>query len=343
MNALLSLLLASALPAASPASIPTQPNVLWVVVDDLGWHDVGFRSHEILTPNVDALREGGLELTQYYVQSVCSPSRAAFLTGRYPLHNTVNDWIQVKKASALPLNETLLPEVLKQSGYATHAVGKWHLGFYKWKHTPTFRGFDSFYGFYSGGEDYFEHTSAGGYDMHHDAGPNCGNGCSRVAVEAQGRYSTKVFSEQAVKVIENHNASRPLFLYLAYQAVHSPAQVPASYRDRYNATIPDMKRRTFAGMLSCMDEGLGNVTAALKSRGLSDDLLVIFTTDNGGPIFTGDAIGASNYPLKGGKHSIWEGGTRGTAVFWSSKRKPPAPSATYSNLMHAADWVPTLI
>ena len=146
--------------------------------------------------------------------------------------------------------------------------------------TPTFRGFDSFVGFYSGGEDYFTHMSSGAYDFRRDMSPNCGLNCSKIAWQDQGRYSTTVFTEEAVRIVGEHDPSKqPLFLYLAYQGVHAPALVPAHYADAYNKTIPDRKRRTFAGMLSAVDEGIGNVTAALKAKGMLDNTLIVFTSE----------------------------------------------------------------
>ena len=122
-----------------------------------------------------------------------------------------------------------------------------------------------------------------------------------MASDAEGGYSTTLFTSEAVKVVEEHDTTKPLFLYLAYQAVHSPAEVPQSYMDAYNSSIADPKRRKFAGMLSCMDEGLGNVTRALQRRGMTQDTLIVFTADNGGPTTTGDGVGARNWPLRGGK------------------------------------------
>ena len=200
-----------------------------------------------------------------YVQDVCSPSRATFMTGRFAMHHSIVDWIPPASAYGLPLNETTLAQKFKAAGYACHASGKWHLGFYKWGMTPTFRGFDSFVGFYSGGEDYFTHRSGAAYDFRRDPEPHCGLGCSQIAVDDMGRYSTTVFTEEAVRVVDSHDFnSKPLFLYLAYQGVHAPAQVPLQYIAPYNATITDPKRRVFAGMLSAVDEGIANVTSALK-------------------------------------------------------------------------------
>ncbi len=225
-----------------------------------------------------------------------------------------------------------------------------------WAQTPTFRGYNSFHGFYTGGQDYFTHMAGAGYDFHIDATPQCGAGCSRVDWASQGQYSTHVFTSAACSVIAAHAApqqqqqqqqQQPLFLYLAYQAVHSPDQVPASYTAPYNATIPtDAKRRTYAGMLSALDEGVGNVTAALRQAGLLDSTLIIFTADNGGPIACGDgtcgdAQGSSNFPLRGGKHSLFEGGTRLMAL--AAGPGLYGAGENHTGLMHHVDWLPTLL
>eukprot|EP01121_Diplochlamys_sp_Union-15-3_P018919 TRINITY_DN6999_c0_g1_i1.p1 TRINITY_DN6999_c0_g1~~TRINITY_DN6999_c0_g1_i1.p1 ORF type:complete len:566 (-),score=88.20 TRINITY_DN6999_c0_g1_i1:50-1747(-) len=318
-----------------------QPNIIFIVADDLGWDDLGFRSHQIKTPNLDTLASEGVILDQYYVQCVCSPSRSTFLSGSYPLHTGINDWIHPEARFGLPLNITTLADYMLDAGYETHAVGKWHLGFYKWAYTPTFRGFNSFYGFYSGGEDYFLHKTDGAYDFRFDPSPKCGEGCSQVAWEASGQYSTTLFTSRAVKIIEGHDITKPLFLYLCFQAVHAPAEVPESYITPYNNIIQNLRRRTFAGMLSCLDEGVGNVTNALKSKGMWDNTLLVFTADNGGPTTTSDGIGASNWPLRGGKHSIWEGGTRATAFVHGNMLAKKG--YTNTNLMDGVDWLPTLV
>ena len=338
---------------ASAAAASKQPHVLFIVLDDLGFDDVGFRSHQIRTPHIDGFARSGLVLDQYYVQDVCSPSRSTFMTGRYAMHHGVVDWIPLSSAYGLPLNETTLAQLFKRAGYSCRGVGKWHMGFYKWEHTPTFRGFDSFVGFYGGGEDYFKHSNQGAYDFRRDPTPMCGRNCSQIAAQDQGVYSTTVFAEEAVRVVGAHSSSAgPLFLYLAFQGVHDPAQVPARYADAYKTTIADKKRRTFAGMLSAVDEGIGNVTAALAARGMLNDTLIVFTTDNGGPTTTGDGVGARNWPLRGGKHSIWDGGVRGTGVITgagivqvasgTASRAAGGALKQYPHLMHGADWLPTL-
>ena len=198
--------------AATASAAP--PHILFIVSDDLGFDDVGFRSAggdsagngAIRTPNIDSFAASGAVLDAYYVQDVCSPSRATFMTGRFAMHHTIVDWIPPASAYGLPLNETTMADTFKRAGYDCHAVGKWHLGFYKWGMTPTFRGFDSYTGFYSGGEDYSTHVSSGAYDMRRDPSPRCGPGCSAVASDLKGVYSTTAFTSAAVAVVEKHAA-----------------------------------------------------------------------------------------------------------------------------------------
>lgn len=337
--------------AAAAIAQSSKPNILLIVADDLGWHDCGFTGSNISTPNIDKLVREGVRMENYYAQPVCTPSRAAMMTGRYPIAYGLQTYV-IDPAGVdygLNLNETLLPQLLKQyGGYQTHAVGKWHLGMSRWEYTPTFRGFDSFHGYYSGGQDYFTHTESGGFDLHIDAQPNCGPGCSVSDWGSNGTYSTFLYAAAAEKVIASHDPSKgPLFLYLPFQAVHSPDQVPQSYIDKYNETIPAGYRRTFAGMLDCLDEGIGNVTAALASSGLLDNTLILFVADNGGPItepncpICGDHTGTTNYPLRGGKHSLWEGGVRVTAAAWGSMLQNTGGNR--SGLMHHVDLLPTLL
>ena len=132
-----------------------QPNIIYILADDLGYDDVGFQSNEINTPNIDKLRHEGQFIPWYYAQTVCSPSRSALLSGQYPMHNGVWDVLTPDQSVSLPLHYKLLPEFLLENGYETHMIGKWHLGYYKWSATPTFRGFQSFYGYYTGAEDYY--------------------------------------------------------------------------------------------------------------------------------------------------------------------------------------------
>eukprot|EP00179_Madagascaria_erythrocladioides_P023571 CAMPEP_0198348040 /NCGR_PEP_ID=MMETSP1450-20131203/87946_1 /TAXON_ID=753684 ORGANISM="Madagascaria erythrocladiodes, Strain CCMP3234" /NCGR_SAMPLE_ID=MMETSP1450 /ASSEMBLY_ACC=CAM_ASM_001115 /LENGTH=302 /DNA_ID=CAMNT_0044053623 /DNA_START=67 /DNA_END=972 /DNA_ORIENTATION=- len=282
------------------------PNIVLVVIDDMGSNDVGFRSHQIATPNIDAIAQRGCVLERYYSERVCTPARASLLTGRHSWRFGLQNYvIESGTQQALPLSATTLAERLAATrGYEAHAVGKWHLGMASWQHTPTFRGFNSFVGFYNGGEDYYTHEAKArvddthhvrGYDMRFDARARCGAACSRVAYEYNGTYSTHVFARRAVDVIDawhglgrrrrangTSDAAPPLFLYLAFQGVHHPNEVPATYTAPYERTIADAQRRTYAGMLAAVDEGIGNVTRALQRAGALDDTVVVVISDNGG-------------------------------------------------------------
>ena len=256
----------------------------------------------------------------------------------------INFWLP-NIAAGLALNEVTLADVLNKRNFTSHAVGKWHLGFHKTPYTPTFRGFSSFYGYYEGSEDYFQHTTSGGFDFHDEPRMFCGPGCTTRPWHLQGQYSTNLFSARAVELIEKHDPATQgnLFLYLAYQGVHAPREAPESYVQPYADSIADPTRRTFAGMIAALDEGLGNVTAALSARGMLDDTLIVVTTDNGGPTTECSTTGQSNWPYRGSKCSLWEGGTHGTAfVYWAG-----LPAAVrgkpFHGLSHAADLLPTIV
>ncbi|XP_046561885.1 arylsulfatase B-like [Haliotis rubra] len=304
------------------------PNIVFIVADDLGWHDVGFRNPHMKTPNIDKLATEGIIFESAYVQPYCSPSRTAFMSGMFPFkvgmqHNVLSD----VQPACVPLNYTFLPQELKKLGYATHIVGKWHLGFCKWECTPTYRGFDTFFGYYSASEDYFNHSKGANLDYRDNKLP---------AWDYRGEYSAYTFTQKAIDIINQHNVSQPLFMYLPYQNVHGPIEVPEKYYNMYPNVLNE-GRRTFSGMVSALDEAVGNVTSVLKEKGLFDNTLILFTADNGGPV---EAY-ASNWPLRGGKHTIWEGGTRGTSFMYGAGLKKT--KTTYNGMMHAVDWKPTLV
>ena len=335
-----------ALGAPSALAAVTKPHILLIVADDLGWNDVSFhapaaadgtRSAQIPTPHLTALASEGIVLDNFYVQPVCSPTRASLMTGRHVIHTGIYDPdCSFGTTLAVPTAFSMLPQHLKALGYATHAIGKWHLGDFAPQLTPTGRGFDTFYGYYDGAEEYFSHTIKNYVDLHNDSARPGGWGLAH-ATGQDGAYSTHIYTEQAERVIASHAAASaaasaasdappPLFMYLAYQAIHSPDEVPQSYRDPFNATIPDTPadpskvlnnvgnhRRTVAGMVAALDEGVGNVTAALKAAGMFDDTLIFFTADNGGPAAGFNSNMASNWPLRGMKRTLWEGGMRVSA------------------------------
>jgi len=324
--------------APSPAAA-SRPHIVHIVADDLGWKDVGFNGcTDIKTPNLDALAAGGAKLTQFYVQPMCTPTRAALLTGRYPFrYGLQTAVIPSVSAYGLDTEEWLLPQSLKEAGYKTAIVGKWHLGHADKKWWPRQRGFDYQYGAMIGELDYFTHEEHGVLDWFRDNEP----------VREEG-YTTTLIGKDAARLIEGHDASTPLYLYLTFNAPHTPYQAPQEYIDRYPA-IEDPTRRTYAGMVSALDDEIGRVVAALERKGMRENTLILFHSDNGGTrnaMFAGVMADMSkitlpcdNGPYREGKGTLYEGATRVCALAnWPGRIK----ARTEDGIMHAVDVYPTL-
>jgi len=306
------------------------PHILFIVADDLGWNDVSWNNAKMKMPTLDKLATKGVILNSSYVQPTCSPSRGAMMTGYYPFHMGMQRGVISKFQSRyLPIDKETLPEALKKLGYATHMVGKWHLGFCNWKHTPTKRGFDSFYGFYSGAEDYYKHTLAGGYDFRFN---------TSVHHPPKYRYSTTLFGRRGAEIVKNHNPEeQPLFLYMAFQGVHSPLQVPKMFSNQY-PDVMNKNRKIYNGMVTAMDSAVDMVISELRRKGYMENLVVAFTSDNGGASY----IAGSNWPLRGTKNTLWDGGTR-VPSFVYSKTLFKKTGYVHNGLFHASDWFPTFI
>jgi len=322
-------------PGARAADAP-RPHILYILADDLGFADVGFHGSDIRTPNLDKLAAGGARLGQFYTQPMCTPTRAALMTGRYPLRYGLQVGVIPSGASyGLATDEFLLPQALKQVGYRTALVGKWHLGHADQKYWPRQRGFDSFYGPLVGEIDHYKHEAHGVTDWYRN----------NSLVKEKG-YDTELFGAEAVRLIGGHDPKTPLFLYLAFTAPHTPYQAPQRYLDMY-AGISDPSRRAYAAMITAMDDQIGKVVDALAARGLRDNTLIVFHSDNGGTrnkMFAGEGavagdLPARNTPYREGKGSLYEGGTRVAALAnWPGRITP----GQADGIMHVVDMLPTL-
>jgi len=325
--------------ACAAAQGAEKPNIIHIVADDLGWKDVGFNGcTDIKTPHLDKLAAEGAQLTQFYVQPMCTPTRAALMTGRYPFrYGLQTAVIPSVSAYGLDTTEWLMPQCLKEAGYQTAIIGKWHLGHADKKWWPRQRGFDYQYGAMIGELDYFTHEEHHVLDWYRDNKP----------VREKG-YTTRLLGNDAVRLIEEQDTARPLYLYLAFNAPHTPYQAPQAYIDRYQR-IQDPTRRIYAGMVTCLDDEIGRVVAALDKKGMRDSTLILFHSDNGGTknaMFAGVMadmskikIPCDNGSYRDGKGTLFEGATRVCALAnWPGHIK----AQTVDGLIHAVDVYPTL-
>src|SRR5215510_10709279 len=323
---------------AGARAAESKPNILYIVADDLGWKDVGFHGSDIKTPALDALAAKGAKLEQFYAQPMCTPTRAAIMTGRYPMrYGLQTAVIPQGHTYGLATDEWLLPQALKDAGYETAIVGKWHLGHADRKFWPRQRGFDHQYGPLIGELDYFTHEQHGVVDWYRD----------NEVVREEG-YTTTLLGNDAVALIGAHDPSKPLFLYLAFNAPHTPYQAPQEYLDRYSS-VADPSRRAYAASITAMDDQIGRVVEALERRGMRTNTLVVFQSDNGGtrnPMFAGELdmskvrIPCDNGPYREGKGSLYEGGTR-VVAFANWPGHIPA-GVTVKEMIHVVDMYPTL-
>jgi arylsulfatase A-like enzyme len=332
-------------PKQIPAAAGSRPNIIFIMADDLGNADLGYRGSEIRTPNIDKLATEGVRLESFYGQPVCTPSRACLMTGRHPMRYGLQTLVIFPGHSyGLPTDERTLPQALKETGYRTLMTGKWHLGHGDRKYWPQSRGFDHFYGNVMGEVDYFTKERGGLIDWQRNG----------TFFKEDGYYTTLIGNE-AVKLIEEQDASRPFFLYFASLATHAPYQAPKESIERY-ASIKDDTRRTYAAMLTELDVQVGRLVAALEKKGLRENTIILFATDNGGAtsgLFATGArspeerakelshkLPASNGRLRAGKGSHYEGGVRVVAFAnWPGRLK----SAVVNEPLHMVDIMPTLL
>ena len=315
------------------------PNVILIVVDDMGWKDVSYHGSEIQTPTIDKLAAAGVELNRFYVHPSCSPTRSSLMTGKAALRLGFLNPIGKNNVKGLPLSEKIMPQYFKEKGYQTNLVGKWHLGRFKKEYWPNNRGFDHFYGYLTGGIGHYNHLHGGGLDWQR-------NGKS---IREDG-YSTHLLTAEAIKVINKKDPTQPLFLELCYAAPHLPNEAPESAIAAYKH-IADTSRQVHAAMVSEVDKGIQKIYETLEQQDLLDNTIIWFMSDNGGlnlegspteirdPIMKMTEIwgrplpitfldffrdnfengAADNSPFKGGKMTVYEGGVRVPSFIYAPK------------------------
>jgi arylsulfatase A-like enzyme len=306
-------------PLALAQSQP-KPNVVLILADDLGSKDLGYLGGPERTPNLDKLAARGVRFTNLAACPLCSPTRAALLTGRHPIryglgYTVVRPW----STYGLPLSERTMADSFRQAGYQTAIYGKWHLGHFNRRQLPTARGFDEFYGHVNGEIDYFNHTRNGGLDWQR-------NGTGLV----EEGYTTDLLSKGAANWISRRNPAKPFFLYLPFNAPHAPLQAPPGKIASYSH-IADEKRRRYCAMVECLDDAVGRVLNAVANQGPT---IIMFLSDNGGP----RAQGADNGELRAGKATVFEGGTRVPGILAA----PGLAPGDYRPLASVMDLFPTL-
>ncbi len=318
-----------------------KPNIIYIIADDLGWKDVGYHGSDIKTPAIDKLAATGVRLEQFYAQPMCTPTRAALMTGRYPfrygLQTAVIPASSTLGTYGLPTDEYTLPQTLRDAGYRTAIIGKWHLGHADQKYWPKQRGFDSSYGMLIGEADYFTRKVEGVEDWYRDNKP----------IHEEG-YTTTLIGNEAVKLIESYDRKAPLYLYLTFNAPHTPYQAPQEYLDRYKSA-GDSARVAYAASITAMDDQIARVLKALEKNKMRNDTLIVFQSDNGGTrnaLFAGTGFDVSkvkipcdNGPYREGKGSLYEGGTRVVAFAnWPKHIK----AGTSNEMLHVVDLFPTM-
>ena len=337
------------------------PNIVIILADDLGWNDVSYHGSEIKTPNIDRLISSGVELDRFYVQPTCSPSRAELMTGKSALRLGITRPISKNQRLGLGLDEKILPEYLKELNYSTFLLGKWHLGSYTPEYFPTRRGFDYFYGYLTGGVGYYDHIHGGGHDWQRN----------EVGLREDG-YATQLIKNDTLKIIDEHDFTKPIFLNVNFGAPHIPNEAPEESVLKFTY-IEDETRRLHAAMIYEMDNAIGEIISALEDRDVLNNTIIIFASDNGGltpdvklnPSFlaipksigicnTEDKFGiklfqwvcenysggSSNKPLPEGKMSVSEGGIRVPAAIWWPGKLENLKNENFISMM---DVLPTIL
>lgn len=315
-----------------------QPNIVVIVADDLGWKDVGYHGSEIKTPNIDKISRSGVELNHFYVCSVCSPTRASLLTGRYPSRYGI--LAPLSDEAGLPAGTVTIAGLLKRNGYDTGLSGKWHLGA-EAGGRPLNYGFNSSYGYLRGQIDPYTHLYKDGSKTWHR---------NDVLMDEEG-HATDLITENAIRFITKpREKGTPFFLYLAYSVPHIPLEEPKQWTDLYSQSIDNESRRDFAAAVSHMDNRIGKILEVLKDNGIEDNTIILFLSDNGAQInwssateyggkFKSNDVLGNNLPLRDWKGSLYDGALRVPAIImWPGKFK----HLKIEGAINVADVYPTL-
>eukprot|EP00038_Savillea_parva_P008859 m.179651 g.179651 ORF g.179651 m.179651 type:complete len:548 (-) comp14819_c0_seq1:100-1743(-) len=382
MNSVM-MLLGSLVLATASAAAP-KPHILMVIVDDFGWADAGWHREtptpEVVTPTMDKLVQEGVELNRHYVHMMCTPTRSSFYSGRLPIHVLTQLSSPCDTNGAIPRNITGVAAQLKKGGYATHHVGKWDAGMATPHHTPQGRGYDTSLNYFGHGNwMYSEREWLGSYHNRSTVpGPDEEpNGTivdfwdtDKPASTLNGTgYEEYVFRDRILSILNDHDKDTPLFLTYASKIVHYPQQAPVEYQEKFSFITDVDNRRMYHAMVNFLDDQLANITTTMKNLGMWDNTLMVLTSDNGGYVgsndggcnasgpdgmagtdwghgtscFNGEA-GANNYPLRGGKYAMWEGGIRVNA-FVSGGFLPQSVRGTKLDgpnaMIHITDWYVT--
>lgn len=349
-------LLAACASCCADTSAVDRPNILLIVSDDQGYNDLGILGNGIITPSLDRIAKEGTRLTNFYVAwPACTPSRAAMLTGRYPQRNGIYDMIRneapdygykykpaeyevsFERIGGMDEREIIIPRMLKSAGYKSGIYGKWDLGTLK-RYLPTSRGFDDFYGLVNTGIDYYTHERYGVHSMYRNL---------HRSEADKGTYCTYLFEREAIRFLERHATKEPFFLYVPFNAPHgssalkpeirSTVQAPDEFKKMYSPVDPEFReaekfryaspakvvtrearKRDYRAAVTCMDASIGKMLDILDEKGIRDDTIVIFFSDNGG------SGGADNTPLRGHKGQTWDGGIRVPCLIRWPRGKVPA-------------------
>ncbi|MEM1442046.1 MAG: sulfatase-like hydrolase/transferase [Verrucomicrobiota bacterium] len=306
-----------------------RPNIILFISDDMGWNDVGYHGATVETPHLDQLVAEGLELDRFYVHPICSPTRAALMTGKLPVCFGITGPLSNSGDRGLPVDETLLSDVFREAGYDTALIGKWHLGSGESFH-PNARGFDHFYGHLGGMIDYYEHSHAGRLDWQRNG----------ISLEEYG-YSTDLIAEEAVQFLGSRDPAVPLLLVVPFNAPHGPPQAPEELVEKYEAKGQSGQTATRSASIDSMDQAIGAILDAVQSEGMEENSIVLFFCDNGAKgSKRGSDLSDGGLALRGGKSDVFEGGIRVPAVMrWPKEIAAGKKSDAFVSVL---DLLPTL-